>query len=282
MSRIDAHLHFWRLARGDYSWLGPEYGRLYQDFLPEQIASELSECGVERVVVVQAAPTEEETRYLFELAKRHPFIAGVIGWVDFGAADVAERIEGLVRDGEGILKGLRPMVQDIADPQWLAGPQLDRAFQTMIERDLVFDALVTPRLLPVLAERMARHPGLRAVLDHAAKPDVAGAALDSWSRDIDRIAQQTSALCKLSGLLTEGLRKPSLQELDPVVGFLVRTFGPQRLCWGSDWPVLTLRGQYAEWLRMARTLVDKHAPGCEAQVFGANAARLYRLIGWQD
>ncbi len=282
MSRIDSHLHFWRVARGDYSWLGPESGHLYQDFQPEEIAGELSECGVERVVVVQAAPTEAETRYLFELALRHPVIAGVVGWVDFGASNVAERIEGLVRDGGGSLKGLRPMVQDIADPEWLARPDLDRAFQSMIEQDLAFDALVTPRQLPVLAERLARHPALRAVIDHAAKPDAAGDALVSWSRDIERIAQQTSAHCKLSGLLTEGLRKPSLQELDPVIGFLVRTFGPQRLCWGSDWPVLTLRGQYGEWLRMARTLVNMHAPGCEEQVFGTNAARLYRLAALQD
>jgi L-fuconolactonase len=282
MSRVDSHLHFWRLARGDYSWLGPKSGHLYQDFQPEQIAGELSESGVERVVVVQAAPTEEETRYLFELAKRHPFIAGVVGWVDFGASNVAARIEGLVRDGDGILKGLRPMVQDIAEPEWLARPQLDRAFQSMLEMDLAFDALVTPRHLPVFAERLARHPGLRAVLDHAAKPDAAEAALDSWSRDMEGIAQQSNAHCKLSGLLTEGLRKPSLQELDEVVGFLVRTFGPQRLCWGSDWPVLTLRGQYGEWLRMALSLVNKHAPGCEEQVFGTNAARLYRLTGWQD
>ena len=282
MSRIDSHLHFWRLARGDYAWLGPQSGRLYQDFQPEQIAAELSESGVERAIVVQAAPTEAETRYLFELAQGHPFIAGVVGWVDFGASDVAERIEGLIRDGDGALKGLRPMVQDIADPAWLASPQLDRAFQSMIAQDLAFDALVTPRHLPVLAERLARHPALRAVIDHAAKPDAAGAALDSWSRDMERIAQQSSAHCKLSGLLTEGLRKPSPQELDPVVGFLVRTFGPQRLCWGSDWPVLTLRGQYGEWLRMARGLVNQHAPGCEEQVFGTNAARLYRLTGWQD
>jgi L-fuconolactonase len=282
MSLIDSHLHFWRLARGDYAWLGPKSGHLYQDFQPEQIAAELSESGVERVVVVQAAATEDETRYLFELAKRHPFIAAVVGWVDFGASNVAERIERLVGDGGGTLKGLRPMVQDIADPEWLAGRQLDRAFQSMTEHDLAFDALVTPRHLPVLAERLARHPELRAVVDHAAKPDVTEATLDSWSRGLERIAQQTSARCKLSGLLTEGPRKPSLRELDPVVGFLVRTFGPQRLCWGSDWPVLTLRGQYGEWLRMARTLVTKHAPGCEEQVFGTNAARLYRLIGWKD
>ncbi len=282
MSRIDSHLHFWKLARGDYSWLGPKSGHLYQDFQPDQVAGELSESGVERVVVVQAAATEDETRYLFELARRYRSIAGVVGWVDFGAADVAERIERLVRDGGGSLKGLRPMVQDIDDPEWLAGQQLDRAFQSMIEHDLAFDALVTPRHLPVLAGRLARHPKLRAVVDHAAKPDATEAALDSWSRDLERIAQQTSAHCKLSGLLTEGLRKPTLQELDPVVGFLVRTFGPQRLCWGSDWPVLTLRGQYREWLGMARTLVNKHAPGCEEQVFGTNAARLYRLIGWTD
>ena len=282
MSRIDSHLHFWRLARGDYSWLGPQSGQLYRDFQPEQIAGELSESGVDRVVVVQAAPTEAETRYLFGLAKRHPFIAGVVGWVDFGASNVAERIEALVRDGDGILKGLRPMVQDIADPEWLARPQLDQAFQSMISQDLAFDALVTPRHLPVFSERLARHPELRAVIDHAAKPDAAGAELDFWSRDMERVAQQSTAHCKLSGLLTEGRRKPSLQQLDEVVGFLVRTFGPQRLCWGSDWPMLTLRGQFGEWLRMARGLVNKHAPGCEEQVFGTNAARLYRLAGWQD
>lgn len=277
MTWVDSHIHFWHLARGDYSWLQPTAGPLYRDFQPEEALRLLAACNVRQAVAVQAAPTEAETRYLFELARKHPFVAGVVGWVDFESTDVAERIRQLVADGQGRLKGLRPMVQDIADIHWLTRSGIDRAFHALIEHDLVFDALVTPRHVKVLTHRLRLHPGLRAVVDHGAKPDVGAVSLTAWMSDLEELAANTSAYCKLSGLMTEGVEKPSLVDLDGLVSFLLRIFGPERLCWGSDWPVLTTRGEYGEWFHAALDLVRRRAPSSVDAIFGANAVRLYRL-----
>ena len=277
MTWVDSHIHFWRLARDDYSWLQPTAGPLYRDFQPEEALQLLAACNVRQAVAVQAAPTEAETRYLFELARKHPFITGVVGWVDFESADVAERIRLLVADGQGRLKGLRPMVQDIADTHWLTRSGIDPAFHALIEHDLVFDALVTPRHVKVLTQRLRLHPGLRAVVDHGAKPDVGAVSLTAWMSDLEELAANTSAYCKLSGLMTEGVEKPSLVDLDGLVTFLLRIFGPERLCWGSDWPVLTTRGEYGEWFHAALDLVRRRAPSSVDAIFGANAVRLYRL-----
>jgi L-fuconolactonase len=201
----------------------------------------------------------------------------VVGWVDFEAHDVRERIRILEADGGGKLKGLRPMVQDLPDPEWLRDPRLDAAFEAMVAEDLVFDALVRPLHLPALRWRLVRHPGLRAVVDHAGKPDISRGAFDEWAEDLARLARDTTACCKLSGLLTEAGTRGSPAELAPYVQHVLRWFGPDRVLWGSDWPVLNLAGDYARWLELARDLVDRFAPGARGRVFGATAQRLYGL-----
>lgn len=277
MIRIDAHQHYWSLRRGDYAWLTPGDGGLYRDFTPDDLSPALVECAVDATVLVQAAPTEAESRFLLDLARRHPSIAGVVGWTDFEASDVAERISRLVRDGQGMLKGLRPMVQDISDPDWLDRGSLDAAFEAMIVNDLVFDALVTPRHLGALERRLRRHPQLRAVIDHAGKPDIAGAKVEPWAGLIEQLAHGTKVHCKLSGLLTQAKPGAGVAELDAFVARIFSCFGADRVMWGSDWPVVTLRATYQEWLEMSLELVRRHAPGGEDMVFGANAVRFYQL-----
>ena len=277
MRIVDSHLHFWRLARGDYLWLTPEFSTLYRDFLPNDIDATLRSCGVESVVVIQAAATEAETHYLLDLARQHPVIAGVVGWTDFEAEDAPQRIAALCRAAQGRLKGLRPMVQDIPDTQWLLRPALDPAFNALVANDLSFDALVAPVHLPALVERLSRHPDLRAVLDHAGKPDIAGEGFDGWARQITRLANQTNVLCKLSGLLSEARRSASAADIEPYVAHLFASFGPGRIIWGSDWPVLTATAGYLHWFEMARALVECLAAGHEEDVFANNAQRFYRL-----
>lgn len=277
MRAVDSHLHFWQLARGDYLWLTPEFSALYRDFVPNDVDVTLRACGVDSVVVVQAAATEAETHYLLDLARQHPLIAGVVGWTDFEAADAPQRIAALCRDAQGRLKGLRPMVQDIADPQWLLRSELDPAFDALVANDLSFDALVAPVHLPVLAQRLARHPQLRAVLDHAGKPDIAGGGFAGWAQQIAHLAGQTNVLCKLSGLLTEAGRSASAADIEPYVAHLFASFGPGRIMWGSDWPVLTASADYLHWFDMARALVARLAAGYEEDVFANNAQRFYRL-----
>ena len=275
---VDAHQHFWRPDRGDYGWLRPSDGVLYRDYLPQDLAPLIAAHHVQATVLIQAAPTEAETRYLLDLAAQADFIAGVVGWVDMEAAGAAKRIADLVAHGNGKLKGLRPMVQDIADPQWLLKPVLDPAFEAMIEHGLAFDALVLPRHLQTLQARLLRYPKLRAVLDHAGKPDIAGKEFSGWAGDVAQLAQELPLLhCKLSGLLTQAGEGAGADELEPYVGHLFEHFGPKRLMWGSDWPVLNLKSDYGYWLELAQTLVRRHAPGHEQDVFGATAIGFYAL-----
>jgi L-fuconolactonase len=283
MNLIDAHQHYWRLDRGDYDWLTPRLGPLYRDFAPADLAEQLKSCGIASTVLVQAAATEAETCYLTALAQRHASIAGIVGWVDFEAAAVGGRIARLVEEGGGVLKGFRPMIQDIADPQWLARESLDPAFEALIAADMTFDALVTPRHLEQLRLRLHKHPNLRAVLDHAGKPDIAGGVqgptFETWALELERLGRETSICCKLSGLLTEAAPGSDTGVLDPFVAHIFACFGPERVFWGSDWPVLMLCASYQEWLDMAMTLVRRHEPGMEQAVFADNARRFYRLGG---
>jgi L-fuconolactonase len=281
MSFIDAHQHYWRLDRGDYDWLTPQLGPLHRDFEPSDLAAQLQSCGIGATVLVQAAATEAETRHLIALAKQHDSIAGVVGWVDFEAADVARRIARLVEEGAGVIKGFRPMIQDIADPLWLGRATLDAAFEALVAADLSFDALVTPRHLELLRRRLLKHPALRAVLDHAGKPDIAAGvespAFEAWALQLELLARETPTCCKLSGLLTEAKPEGGAAALDPYVAHVLACFGPRRVLWGSDWPVLTLRGSYERWFEMARALVRWQASGAEQAVFAGNALRFYRL-----
>lgn len=277
MTRVDAHQHYWKLRRGDYAWLRPSDVQLFRDFTPEDLSDQLADCEVRATVLVQSAATEAETRFLFDLANRHPSIAGIVGWVDFEANDAVDRVRSLIREGGGKLKGFRPMVQDIDDPLWLERSSLDAAFGALLEHDLAFDALVTPSHLQVLERRLRRHPTLRAVLDHAGKPDVAGGAFDPWAHHIGQLAGTTPIYCKLSGLLTQAGPCAGAAELDVFVARIFQCFGPDRIMWGSDWPVVTTRAPYREWLDTALALVKRHAPGREQDVFAKNAVRFYGL-----
>jgi L-fuconolactonase len=274
---IDAHQHFWDLARTDYGWLGPESGVLYRNYLPEDLAATLRDNAVTATVLVQAAASEEETLYLLQLAQAHSFIAGVVGWVDFESPDAPRRIASLVAACGTRLKGLRPMIQDIADPAWVTRPTLDAAFDALVAHDLVFDALVRPMHLNALHTRLLRHPALRAVLNHAGKPDIAHGKFTAWAADLARLARDTPICCKLSGLLTEANGKSSLEELAPYVAHVFASFGPQRVLWGSDWPVLNGAGGYAHWLELSGELVSRFAAGHADDVMANTARRLYRL-----
>ncbi|WP_233842699.1 amidohydrolase family protein [Dyella sp. 2HG41-7] len=274
---VDAHQHYWQPLRGDYGWLAQAPASLQRAFLPDDLRAQRDAAGVQFSVLVQAAPTEDETRYLFELAEEDAAVVGVVGWVDMEATDVGTRIDRLIRDGGGFLRGLRPMAQDLADPDWLANPSLDRAFDCIQDCGLTFDALVGMPQLPALLRRLHRHPHLNVVLDHAGKPAIADGRFDQWTSWIDELAQHSQLHCKLSGLLTL-LGEPVHEDaIEPYVADLFSHFGPERLMWGSDWPVLTTHAHYAHWLQIALQLTERYAPGSIEDVFAANAVRFYAL-----
>lgn len=276
---VDAHQHYWRPARGDYGWLTPALGVLHRDWLPADLRPLLAASGVAATVLVQAAATEAETAELLRIAAAEPSVAGVVGWVDLEAHDAPARIDALVARAGGRLLGLRPMLQDLDDADWIARPALDAAFEAMSAHGLVLDLLARPAHLAAARERLLRQPRLRAVLDHCGKPGIAAGADPRWQAGIAALARDTGAYCKLSGLLTEAPPGAGLDMLSPWVEHVFACFGPQRVLWGSDWPVLNLAGAYACWLELARELVRRHAPGAEAAVFAGNARALYALDG---
>jgi L-fuconolactonase len=276
---VDAHQHFWRLDRADYGWLAPELTPLYRNYLPCDLAPHLQVSGVGSTILVQAAATEAETRFLLDIAQSTPFVAGVVGWVDMEAPDIAARLAALIAYGDGYLKGIRPMIQDIADPNWIVSPRVDRAFDVLEALDLRFDALVRPIHLEPLLRRLEPRPNLRVVIDHAAKPEIIQGANQrespEWSAGLASIASHTSALCKLSGLLTEARPGASGDELAPFVDHVIASFGAERIMWGSDWPVLNLASDYSTWHAMAERLLAGLTARERALIFGGVAAQFY-------
>lgn len=240
-AQVDSHQHFWTLARGDYGWLTPAAGQIYRDFHPSDLRPLLRDTDIRRTVAVQAAPTVDETRYLLRLARDEDIVAAVVGWVDMDCpVSALADLTTLARDGR--LRGIRPMIQDIGDVHWVLRPAPAVVFERMIEMGLCFDALVRPQHLPALRQLVARYPELPTVVDHGGKPDIANRRWQPWADRMAALAEESTARCKLSGLLTEALPSDGEDELYPYMDHLYEHFGAQRLMWGSDWPVLNLSG----------------------------------------
>jgi L-fuconolactonase len=275
MMLVDAHQHFWRLADRNGAWPPPDLAAIYRDFFPGDLAPLLAQHGVARTVLVQSMPNEDDTHFMLDLARHHPFIGGVVGWVDLKAPDAPARIAALAADP--LLKGLRPMLQDIEDDGWIADPALAPAVAAMLRHGLSFDALVLPRHLPALYAFAQRHPDLPIVIDHGAKPLIATGVLEPWRADIARLAALPQVSCKLSGLVTEAGADWDVDRLRPYVDHLLAGFGPRRLIWGSDWPVLNLAADYARWLAACASLLDGLPEADRHAVFGLNALRFYRI-----
>jgi L-fuconolactonase len=271
--RIDAHHHLWTLARGDYGWLTPDLAPIYRDFQLSDLAPHLSAVGIEGTILVQAAPAEAETKFLLDIAENAELVRGVVGWTDFDAADGVARIDALA--ARNLLVGLRPMVQDIGDDDWLLGSALAPLLAAMARNGLIFDALVLPRHLPKLLRVIGSHPDLEFVLDHCGKPRLATGEMAIWQRDIALLAEHPNIVCKLSGLVTEAAPDWQIADLRQAVDHVLACFGPRRMLWGSDWPVVNLAGGYAKWFAAAETLLADLSPDEKADIFGGSAARIY-------
>jgi L-fuconolactonase len=277
---IDAHHHLWKVARGDYFWMDPRadpaVAAIARDFLVEDYRALAAANGVHGSVLVQAAQTVGETQWLLEQAQAsNGLILGVVGWIDMDAADAPDALERLASNR--LLRGIRPMLQDIPDLEWVLQPALDPAFRALIARDLAFDVLIKPPHLASAFTLLTRYPELRAILDHGAKPAIAQRQWQPWADQMRCIARETAACCKLSGLVTEASWQWTVDDLRRYSDHLLECFGPDRLLWGSDWPVALLASDYARWLETARQLLSGLSLDDRAKVMGENARRFYRL-----
>jgi len=269
---IDAHFHVWQLSRGDYGWLTPAAGAIYRDITLDDWRRASASCGVTGGVLVQAAPTEAETQFLLQLAAAAPDVLGVVGWADLLAPDAPARIAALAAHDK--LKALRPMLQDIADPDWILQDALQPAFAAMLAHGLAFDALIKPMHLPRILTLARRYPELRIVVDHGAKPDIAHQQWQPWADGLARLACAPEVTCKLSGLWTEAATGTAATALAPTMRHAMDCFGASRVMWGSDWPVLERAAQYGDWHQAAISLVG---PAHWSEVSDAVARKVYRL-----
>ena len=271
---VDAHQHFWDPARGDYGWLTPD-NPIHRVFSTADLRPLLVQSGVDATILVQAAPSPAETDYMLSIARKTPWVLGVVGWIDLlapGAVDDVRR-----RAGDPHFLGVRPMLQDLEDPDWIRRRALDPALNAIAGEGLVFDALILPHQIDAITELAARHPQLSIVLDHGAKPRLGqGDAMTAWARNLDKLAQAPNVTCKLSGLLTELPPGGSRDDVTGAINMLFDLFGPTRLLWGRDWPVLTLAGDYPGWFELARTAIAARDPDAVPAVMGGNALRDYR------
>ena len=274
--RIDSHQHFWQVSRGDYGWLKPDNTVLYRNFWPEDLEPILQRYGISGTVLVQAAQSLPETEFLLSLAVRHEFIKAVVGWVDFDSERAAADIERLKQYPK--LVGLRPMIQDIADPDWMLEPALESAFTALREFDLRFDALIKPVHLQAFTEFLNRYSDLPVIIDHGAKPDIrSNKAFDPWASSMRTISEDARVYCKLSGLITEAAEDWQNEDIFPYMDHLYDCFGPDRILWGSDWPVCLPAGAYDEWWSCTQQWAEQLDDEAREKLLGYNAMQFYGL-----
>ncbi len=257
--------------------MSPDDPVLSRDYLPEHLLPIISKSGIDKTVLVQAAPTAPETDFLLELARDHDFIAGVVGWLDMQNAVFLRQFERYRANPKFV--GLRPMLQDLPDDNWILQPRVVESLRLIADGNFPFDFLVYTRHLPHVLQVLESVPHLRAVIDHVAKPEIKAHRLEPWKTLMTEAAKHPNIYVKLSGMITEAdHRNWTVDDLRPYVDHVVDCFGWKRVMFGSDWPVCRLAGEYEQVLGSLREILSPHLDNeNEAALFGGNAARFYKL-----
>jgi L-fuconolactonase len=274
--KIDAHQHFWHYSVEEYGWIGPHMAVLQKDHLPADLASLLESAGVEGSVAVQARQTLDETQWLLDLADQHPLIKGVVGWVDLRSPDLSGQLERFCAHPK--FCGVRHVVQDEPDDQFMLREDFLRGISMLADFGLTYDILIFPRHLPVACELVERFPDQGFVLDHIAKPFIKDGQVTPWDADIRRLATYPHVVCKVSGMVTEAdwhQWRPA--DFRPYLDVVFDAFGAERIMFGSDWPVCTVAGTYAEVVEIVSDYVQGLSEKEQAKVWGETAREFYGL-----
>jgi len=274
--RIDAHQHFWQYRPETHAWISDAMPQLKRDFLPADLQPLLGAAGFDGCVAVQAQQNVAETEWLLQLADQHPFIRGVVGWVDLCGPHVADGLRRLAVHPR--LRGVRHVVQDEPDDRFMLRPEFLRGIAALTPLGLTYDILIYARQLPAAIELVQRFPQQRFVLDHVGKPEIRDRHLDPWRDNITALAALPNVSCKLSGMVTEAdwqQWKPS--DFTAYLDIVLARFGAQRLMIGSDWPVCTLAGTYEDVMAVVTDYVGFLSPSEREAVRGGNAVRFYTL-----
>lgn len=278
---IDAHQHFWKYSPQEYGWIDDRMSVLRRDFLPPDLHTEMAGAGVQAAVAVQARQTVEETEWLLELAAKHSFIAGIVGWAPICSAEFPAQLERLSEHAK--LCGLRHVLQDEPDDAFMLRNDFNRGISLLKDKNLVYDILIYERQLPNAVQFVNRHPQQRFVIDHMAKPKIRAAEISPWREHIRALAERPHVSCKLSGLVTEANWSAwKVDDLRPYVEITLEAFGISRVLAGSDWPVCTVASSYKFWWETMRTLLSELSDDEQNAVLGGNAIRTYGLKGLEQ
>lgn len=274
--KIDAHQHFWAYVPAEYPWIGPGLDRLARDYLPGDLKPLLEAAGFDSCVAVQARQSVEETRWLLELADRHPLIRGVVGWVDLLQAGVAELLRVFADHPRFV--GVRHVVPNEPDREFVLGPEFQRGLRALHDFGLTYDLLIVPGQLPAAATLAGLTPEQPYVLDHLGKPLIKDRSLDPWRTEFEALARHHNVSCKLSGMVTEAAHGSwQREDFHPYLEIALEAFGPARLMIGSDWPVCLLAADYADTIGIVIDFIAGLAAAEQAAIMGGTAQRIYGL-----
>ena len=281
VERIDAHHHLWRYSAQEYGWIDESMAALRRDFLPTDLKAAMTSAGIDGTIAVQARQSLDETRWLLDMADTTDAIRGVVGWAPIAGEEfpgVMEEFDGRVK-----LKGLRHVIQDEPDEQYILREDFNSGIRAMVDSGLVYEILIFERHLDDAIYFVDEHPRQPFVLDHIAKPLIAAGQLEPWATRMRELGRRENVWCKLSGMVTEAdwrkdpARASSLATLKPYLDVAVEAFGPARLMAGSDWPVCLLATGYAQWFDLLRSYFAGFSEAERAAIFGGNAIEVYGL-----
>ncbi|QNH63522.1 amidohydrolase family protein [Hymenobacter sediminicola] len=276
MPRIDAHQHFWHFDARRDAWITPDMAAIQRDFLPSDLEPLLHRHGLDGCVAVQASQSTGETEFLLELAARHDFIRGVVGWVDLQAENVSEQLAHYAQFDK--LKGFRHILQGETDRALMLRPEFRRGIAALYQHGFTYDLLIQPDQLGYAAELADVFSTQPFVLDHLAKPLIKAGELEPWRRELQALAAQENVLCKVSGLVTEAdWQHWTPQDFQPYLDVVFDAFGPARVLFGSDWPVCNVAGGYGRVVELLQDYVARFSVEDQAGFWGETAARVYHL-----
>jgi L-fuconolactonase len=274
---VDSHQHFWSLSSPWFDWPTPDLKAIHRDYGPSDLKTLIEPASVTKTVLVQVAPSLAETRAILDMAEGTDFVGAVVGWVDLEQDAHVADLERFAEHPK--FRGIRPMIQSIPDVEWMLRRSLGPCLAAIERLGLTFDALVKPPHLDALVIFADRYPNLPVVVDHGAKPEIAKGrdGFDAWAPKIAAVAERPQVRCKLSGLLTEAGARTSREDLLPFIDHLVECFSPERLMWGSDWPVVELAAPYSSWLDLSRASIARLSESEQRLILGGVASGFYRL-----
>jgi L-fuconolactonase len=275
-AKIDAHHHLWKYSAPQYPWISENMGLIRRDFLIQDLVDVLEESDIEGVITVQARQSLAETRWLLELAHRHDFIRGVVGWVALTNPKVDRDLERFSSHAK--LKSVRHVLHDEPDDFYILREDFNHGIKVLKDFDLRYDLLIFERHLPQAIQFVDLHPNQIFILDHVAKPRVKERVISPWRENLTELARRENVFCKLSGLVTEASWQSWTEaDLDPYLQIALTAFGPERVMFGSDWPVMLLGSSYTRWVDTVQRYISHLSEYEQERILGKTATEVYRL-----